>query len=233
MHNTFVRTLRAATLATMIAAASILMFSCYPNSPEDAEDFDVVATFYKEGTDFTAFSTFSGRTDTIPQIQIKGADNIQLAHQFDSDLLSLIYSNLEDRGYTFESNPSQNKPDMVVLTGAAATTEYDPYESSPWFDYWGSWISDSLGTDETITWGLDYSWYSGSVSYSYDVGALVIMIVDATNISSIEDADKLDVLWMGSFNGLLSGSNVSIDQRVDDSINQMFVQSPYLSKTGQ
>jgi hypothetical protein len=135
--------------------------------------------------------------------------------------LALINSSLEARGYTFEANPSQNKPDMVVLTGAAATTEYDPYASNPWFDYWGSWFADSLGTNTSVTWGLDYSWYTGSVVYSYDVGALVVLLVDARNLDNLDDKENLPVLWMGSFNGLLSGSSVSIQGRVTDAVNQM------------
>jgi len=233
MYKAVFRTLRGLTVAVMIVASSIVMFSCYPNSPESAEEFDVVATFFDQEANFSSFTTFSGRTDTIPQIVIPGAQNIDLAHEIDSDLLALINSSLEDRGYTFEPNPSQNKPDMVVLTGAAATTEYDPYASSPWFDYWGTWFADSLGTEVGITWGLDYSWYTGSVVYSYDVGALIVLLVDARNLDNIEDLDKLDVLWMGSFNGLLSGSSVSIQGRVTDAVTQMFEQSPYLTKTGQ
>jgi hypothetical protein len=233
MPNAFYRTLRGLTVVAMIAAAAVVMYSCYPNSPESAEEFDVVATFYDQEANFTVFTTFSGRTDTIPQIEIPGAQNIELSHEIDDELLALINSKLESRGYQFEPNPSQNKPDMAVVVGKAATTEYDPYASSPWFDFWGSWFADSLDVDVSVTWGLDYSWYTGSVVYSYDVGALVILLVDVRNVETIENNEDLDVLWMGTFNGLLSGSSVSIEGRVTEAINQMFEQSPYLSKTGQ
>jgi hypothetical protein len=233
MHKAVFRTLRGLTVAAMIVAASIVMFSCYPNSPESAEEFDVVATFFNQEANFSSFSTFASRTDSIIQIEIPGAQNIAISHDFDQELLKQINDSFAARGYTREADPSQNKPDMAVLVSAAATTEYDPYASSPWFDYWGSWFADSLGTDVGVTWGLDYSWYTGSVVYSYDVGALVVLLVDTRNLDNIEDADKLDVLWMGSFNGLLSGSSVAIEGRVADAITQMFEQSPYLTKTGQ
>jgi len=207
MHRAVSRTLRGLTVVAMITAASVVMFSCYPNSPESAEEFDVVATFYDQETDFAAFSSFASRTDSIIQIEIPGAQNIDLSHDFDADLLSQINDAFAKRGYTREPDPQTNKPDMAVLVSAAATTEYDPYGSSPWFSFWGSWFADSLGVDVDVTWGLDYSWYSGSVVYSYDVGALVILLLDIRNIDDTTQRADIPVLWMGTFNGLLSGSS--------------------------
>ena len=199
MHNALNRTLRGLVVVVIITAASIVMYSCYPNAPEDAEDFDVVATFYNETADFTAYSTFACRTDSIVQIQIPGADNIELSHQYDTTLLQQVIDNFTSRGYTRETNPQTNKPDMAVLVTAAATEEYDPYETDPWYDYWGKWFADSLNVN--ITWGLDYSWYSGSTVYSYDVGSLVIVLLDMTDVDNSTPKQDIPVLWMGSFNG--------------------------------
>jgi len=233
MHRAGIRTVRGLTVVALITAASIVMFSCYPNSPESAEEFDVVVTFYDQEANFSTFSTFASRTDSIIQIEIPGAQNIAISHDFDQKLLKQINDSFAARGYTREADPSQNGADMAVLVSAAATTEYDPYASSPWFDFWGTWFADSLGTDVNVTWGLDYSWYTGSVVYSYDVGALLVLLVDARNLDSIENRDDLNVLWMGTFNGLLSGSSTSIESRVSGAIDKMFEQSPYLTKTGQ
>jgi hypothetical protein len=233
MHDSLLRALRVLTVAVAIAAVSVVMFSCYPNSPESAEEFDVVATFYDQDADFSAFSTFYCRLDSIVQIMIPGGQNRELTHEYDAGLLGQIRDDLESRGYSRVADPQATPPDMAVLVSAAATTEYDPYASSPWFSYWGSWFADSLGVDVGVTWGLDYSWYSGSVVYSYDVGALVVLLVDTRNIDTIQNKDELNVLWMGSFNGLLSGSSVAIKARVSNAIDQMFEQSPYLTKTNQ
>ena len=233
MHNALYRTLRGLTVVAIITAASIVMYSCYPNAPEDAEDFDVVATFYDQDADFTAFSTFASRTDSIIQIEIPGEENLPISHDYDTELLQQVNNWFAKRGYTRESDPQTNKPDMAVLVSAAATTEYDPYSSDPWFDYWGSWFADSLSVDVDVTWGLDYSWYTGSVVYAYDVGALVVLLLDIRNVDETTDRADIPVLWMGSFNGLLSGSSTAIADRVSGGIDQMFEQSPYLSKTGQ
>ena len=233
MHNALYRTLRGLAVVAMITAASIVMYSCYPNSPESAEEFDVVATFFDQEANFAAFSNFASRTDSIIQIEIPGAQNIAISHDYDTELLQQINSAFTERGYTREPDPQTNKPDMAVLVSAAATTEYDPYASNPWFDFWGSWFADSLDVDVDVTWGLDYSWYTGSVVYSYDVGALVILLLDIRNVDDTTQRADIPVLWMGSFNGLLSGSSTSIANRVSGAIDQMFEQSQYLRKTSQ
>lgn len=233
MSKVMTRTLRVLTVAALISAVSIALFSCYPNSPESAEEFDVVATFFDQEADFTAFSTFYSRTDSIVQILVPGAENREITHDYDQELLKQISDAFVARGYSRVADPQATKPDMAVLVSAAATTEYDPYASSPWFNYWGTWFADSLDVDVSVTWGLDYSWYTGSVVYSYDVGALVVLLVDTSNIDTIENKDDLEVLWMGSFNALLSGSSTAIADRVSNAIDQMFEQSQYLSKTGQ
>jgi len=230
MPNTFLRTLRRVTVVAILVAALMAMFSCYPNGPQDAEEFDVVATFYDQDADFSVFSNFASRTDSIHQVDIGGAENLQLSHDHDAEILALINQKFTDRGYTRENDPATNRPDMAVLVAAAATTEYDPYASSPWFSYWGTWFSDSLEVDADVTWGLDYSWYSGSVVYSYDVGSLVIMLLDIRNIDDQTARADIPVLWMGTFNALLSGNEATIVGRVEKGIDQMFEQSQYLRK---
>ena len=233
MHKTLSRTLRGFTVVVLIAASTVVMYSCYPNAPESAEEFDVVATFYDQEANFSEFTTFYSRTDSIIQIQIPGAQNLEISHDFDQQLLKQISDSFQARGYSRVADPQATKPDMAVLVSAAATTEYDPYATNPWFDFWGGWFADSLGVNVDVTWGLDYSWYTGSVVYSYDVGALVVMLLDIRNIDDTTARADIPVLWMGSFNGLLSGSSVSIESRVSGAIDQMFEQSPYLIKTGQ
>jgi hypothetical protein len=233
MRKTLLRMLHGSFVVAVIVTAAVVMSSCYPNSPENTEEFDVVATFFNQDANFKEFSTFASRTDSIVQIQIKGRENVQLDHDNDDVILAHINDKLASRGYTREADPTANKPDMVVLVSSAATTQYDPYESDPWYSYWGSWFADSLGTNVDVSWGLDYQWYTGSVVYSYDVGSLMIMILDWRNVNGSGDENP-PVLWLGSLNGLLSGSNVStVNNRILPGIDQMFEQSPYLSKTGQ
>jgi hypothetical protein len=231
MNKTLFRTLRGFTLVAAIVAAAVVMVACYPNGPESSEDFDVVATFYKQGADFTTFETYACRLDSIVHIEIKGAENLKLTHDNDVEILAQINDLLAERGYTREADPAQNPPDVAVLVGAAATTEYDPYSTDPWFSYWGTWFADSLGTTVDVNWGLDFSWYSGSVVYSYDVGALFVVIVDIEDAGGSLDADS-DVLWMGSLNGIVSGNSLTGLNRVLKGIDQMFAQSPYLRRTG-
>ncbi|MCK5618995.1 MAG: DUF4136 domain-containing protein, partial [Candidatus Krumholzibacteria bacterium] len=104
----------------------------------------------------------------------------------------------------------------------------------PWFSYWGDWIAfDNPALDDlNVSWGLDFAWYSGSVVYSYDVGAFVVAIVDFKSIESGTEENKLNALWLATMNGVATGNNRTMAGRVLKGIDQMFAQSPYLSKTG-
>lgn len=232
MRKTQFEVLRVSALVATVAAAAMVIASCYPNSPESAEEFDVVATFYDQNADFTGFTTFAV-ADTIVQVMIEGSENLPVNRQYDDEIIQEVIDQMAARGYTEEADLDQNRPDVVLLIEVAATTEYNPYSSSPWYSYWSFWWEgqDSL-PDLDVTWGLDYSWYTGSVVYSYDVGALLITMLDLRNADA-QGRDDLDVLWLGSMNGILTGSNVAILQRVLNGIDQMFAQSSYISKTAQ
>jgi len=224
--------LRGSALILTIATAAFVISSCYPNSPENTEDLDVVATFYDQEADFTSLTTFS-MPDSVVQIKISGAENIDLSHDHDDDILAQVADNLTARGYQRENDPDQNKPDFVVLVNAAATTQYDPYASNPWYSYWSWWWEDADSLpDVDVSWGLDYSWYSGSVVYSYDVGSVLVTLLDVRDVDTV-DKDNLNVLWMGTMNGVVTGNDLSIVKRVLESIDQMFAQSTYLTRQGQ
>jgi hypothetical protein len=64
------------------------------------------------------------------------------------------------------------------------------------------------------------------------VGALLIRMLDTKNLDPQTD-DGARMLWLGTMDGILTGSSVAIEKRVLDGIIQMYEQSPYISKTGQ
>ena len=109
MHKAFTRTLRGFTVVVLIAASTVVMYSCYPNSPESAEEFDVVATFFDQDANFSEFTTFYSRTDSIIQIQIPGAQNLEISHDFDQQLLKQISDSFQARGYSRVADPQATK----------------------------------------------------------------------------------------------------------------------------
>ena len=56
------------------------------------------------------------------------------------------------------------------------------------------------------------------------------------NEIEIDDSDddgvgiKVPVVWTGAMNGILSGSDASLQGRITTQMNQIFEQSPYLAK---
>jgi hypothetical protein len=232
MNKSLCGIIRRSAFVAAAALAAIAMISCYPNSPTDAEEFDVVVTFYDEGADFTAISTF-GMPDSIATLEISGGENIEPSHDFDEDILDHIREKLTAAGYTYEPDPGTNAPDFVVLVGSAATTEYDPYADNPWFSYWSWWDGWDSFPNVQVSWGVDYSWYSGAVVYSYDVGSLIILLVNADDFDQTGDNRDIKPMWLGTMNGILSGADITMFNRVTAGIDKMFEQSPYLSKSGQ
>ena len=69
MSQSIRRIFRGSALVAVMALAGLAMISCYPNSPVDAEEFDVVVTFFDEGANFTSVLTF-GIVDSIATIDI-------------------------------------------------------------------------------------------------------------------------------------------------------------------
>jgi hypothetical protein len=222
----------ASALLVVAVSAVLALVSCYPNSPTDAEEFDVVVTFFDEGADFTAVTTF-GLPDSIATIEVGGGQQIEPTHDFDDEILDAIKDRLVARGYQYEPDPDQNAPDFVVLVGSAASTEYDLYGDQPWFSYWSWWLGWDSFPNVNVTWGVDYAWYSGSVVYSYDVGSLIILMVNADDFDQSGDNKDIEPMWVGTINGVLAGADVTVFNRVVAGIDKMFEQSPYLSRTGQ
>lgn len=62
----------------------------------------------------------------------------------------------------------------------------------------------------------------------------MIDMADLKNIqitASEEDSPKVDIIWTGAINGILSGTDSYISERITRQINQVFDQSPYLLKS--
>jgi hypothetical protein len=71
------------------------------------------------------------------------------------------------------------------------------------------------------------------MSYTYTTNALISDIVDLTPVASANDSKPLTIVWSAYIGGPAS-SSLSYDvQRMKESIDQAFVQSPYLKGSAQ
>jgi hypothetical protein len=225
----------AAAAAVLLTGALIAMAGCAPDSGYDnISDYDVVVTHYDPDADFNSFTTFAV-ADTLLELGDPDGEETDLP----AGLKSLIIDEVEDQmircGYTLESDPETNDPDLVLVAGVTQTswTGYTP--GYPWYppDYgWGPWYPwypwyGKSSENADWYWYPSYPWYpnNGYVT-SYSVGTLIMMMQDMTDID--QGTDSIPVVWLGSVNGLLGDNSNDVKNRLEYNINEALKQSPYL-----
>lgn len=205
------------------------MTSCYPDGPEYVHEKDIALTHRDENVDFADYKTFV-LPDSVVFIQPDG-DTARIDKEVSDSIISLVKQNFTARNYIFltEADAAGQEPDFVVTVSAFSTPVFN---YSTWSNYWG-WYPGWSWFGWGSPWGGYYPWfpwYGGSYSYyAYDNGTLSIDMLDAKNAN--EETKRIPVLWSGVNSGILAGSRNYIIQRLERSINQCFIQSPYLKTT--
>ncbi len=188
------------TIFLLIASLSMFITSCYPDDTLTVEDTDVVATFYKAGTDFSTKEKFA-MPDSVFHIKGDGEGSNELG-LLDKQIINRIKLNLTQMGYTEESDPTNAD---VLVTAAVTTTTWVTGGCYSWYYYW-----------------YPYYGYCYPVAYTYSTGSIIISMGEPNT------EEKTEVLWYAGINGLLEDSSTGIEGRIDDNIDQAFNQSDYL-----
>jgi Domain of unknown function (DUF4136) len=197
-----------------------LLSSCYkyPDTSQLSSNF-VVLTNYDNAANFKSYKTFI-LPPYVGLISSTSSDSI-LDPQYGDQILSAIQTNLTARGYT--EVPNNHTADLGVSAVALKeTTIVTGWYPGSWWGYPG--------------WGGCYWYYCGYypiyppyyTTYVYQTGSLIIELVDLKNLPPPSEGNKLDVLWTNWNGGALGSSSTNL-QNALQSINQAFVQSPYIS----
>lgn len=217
-----------------LAAGSVLLLaSCYPGDVANIQDLDTVVTVYNVDYDFAKNTTYAMPDFVVHVCEIEELDPpedcVELSHDFDDLMLSLVADNMAAMGYTripVDQISDSNRPDVVALVTAVGSVTWFYYQSYPWWPAWGGWPG----------WGCcgpGYGWwYPGYISVgSYRSGTISVKLVDPDEPlpPEAEGEDLIPVQWDGALNGLLGSSAGSTATRLTDGIDQMFEQSAYLS----
>ncbi|MGD9400638.1 MAG: DUF4136 domain-containing protein [bacterium] len=220
-HNGFskLKFLSAGAVASAGVVLLLLLCSCYPSSDfNSVADYDVVLTLYDEEQDFNEYVTYY-MEDTVYHYrdpEDTSDDNLSRAH--DALIIATIKSNMNDLGYQFKADADSADPsDLYIVVGASSSDWY-----SVWYPYYPSYPGWGW-------WGPGWWWgYPGppQVSYAYTTGTLSIDMWDAKNAD--EDYEIVPVPWAATVNGILNDKSAGVGNRIEDSVNQAFAQSPYL-----
>ena len=141
----------------------------------------------------------------MPDSVVQIGDGEEVSGEFDQQILDRIKQNLLTLGYIEEVDPQD--ADVHVVPFKTNTT----WVSGGCYWYW--------------SWWYPYPGYCYPVAYTYSTGSIVIAMTDPGN-TAVENA-----LWTAAINGLISGSGAAdISNRINNNIDQAFIQSPYLGE---
>ena len=202
----------------LISTLALLAFACQkvPYSQDSDGEYLVYTAPAKDVT-FSNFETF----DIADSVLVIGQKKESYYSQSDNALalIQAFRTNMEKLGYIYlPSNPAAELG--IQLTYVEKTDRYVQYYDDPywWLDYPGYWPAGY--------WGNWTGWYYPyPVVYSYTTNALITDMVDLT---AGEENGKLKIVWSCYIGGPASNSINYDVNRMKDSINQAFVQSPYL-----
>ncbi len=219
------------TLLTLIGISglfiSIFFTSCYPGDDISYSDLDLVSTAYDQNADFNTFKTYY-MPDSIIHLKdtLDSDNNVDLSREFDKFILDLVRENMGDYGYTLESDPENNHPDIFLTVSAMATKNYNVYYYYPY--YYGGWgWGWYYKNTDYYGWGWYYPpYWGGSYVTSYTDGTMIMNMHDVRDATP--ETDSIPTVWIGAMNGLLGSSTQTTKNRLDYNINQAFIQSPYL-----
>jgi len=222
---------RGSTLLAAIAVVGVFgaMAAC-------SDDDDVlipastVTTFADSSFDFTTLHTFA-MADTVAHLENVGVNPVPVTTAFDQTILSQVRTDLLARGYT-EVDARVTRPDFEVLTGVSASDNYNAFITANWFSFWGTspvwgWLPG--GVDPS--WTIIYPWFNPGNVVTFQRSTLIVTIVPTTNVvNPLLAAKELRAVWAGVATSLLSQANIT-QTNVQNAINIMFQQSPYLTNT--
>ena len=103
---------------------------------------------------------------------------------------------------------------------------YGKYEFFKYFGDFLGWEYYDLNIDED--WTYNYEGYGKPEYHGLRTGTLVVNMIDPAKAS--ENTKQIPTIWLGVINGLAGDTFASTRTRLIDTINQCFVQSPYLAK---
>ena len=199
--------IRAGLFSALIFSSLVLLQACFPNGPEDIEEFDIVGTFYDENVNFSSYKTYA-MPDSIAHIDNGGVQG-STSRDYDALVLSQVAANMNAVGYTRVDDPDQ--ADMII-TVAISKSGYDLGNNYDYGEYYGP--SYDYGSGE----------YAGGSEYDLETGTVIMNLSDHNQ----DGGSDTKAMWLGLINGIAEQSYTNTSRRLIELINRSFAQSPYL-----
>ncbi len=216
-------------------AGLLLLNSCYPEGPDEIDEYDIVETQYDKNYNFSQ-NMYYLMPDSITIVgESEGISN-ETEQEIDAAILSEIEEQMELSGYTRLSQSDTADADkmeqaVVLLVSRSTVDQYSYYYDYYYYGYrYWDWFYGIDFYYPGYYWRYHYPW-GYPVTYSHTVGTVIINMVDPNDPYSIDNANgevDYQVRWMAVFNGLAEGTLPNYLERIEEGIEQAFDQSPYL-----
>lgn len=222
-----------------LVGLSLVLLSCYrsPDATIYQSDLDVVSTSYNNEIDFKSFLTYHITDSFFVASNVDDIDEDAVNDpEFRFRIKSQIKANMDAFGYQFIDDPENVDPDDVDLI-INVTVLYINQKGVVYYPiYWsGGGYGGYYGYPYYWGWGGGWNYYWTWVPsyYNYDVGSLVVDILDFKNRDTVPitpDSSRInmEIAWSSGMTGI-PDSKVNYD-RLLPAIDQSFLQSPYLNR---
>ena len=199
---------------------AVLILSCViscrktPDTSQLTNKF-VVITNRDPNANFSSFKTYY-ISDTVAYISnTPGADSI-IVGAVAASLVNAVKTNMNARHYTPVARTAN--PDLgLKLTAIKQLNAGVVYPPGWWGGYWGY--------PGYCYWGCYPPYYPYPVAYAYNVGDVILEMIDVKNSGANHNLTRI---WIMEAGGVLSStSQTNVDLSVS-AINQAFTQSPYI-----
>ena len=196
-----------------VAAAFLTLVGCRkdPQNNLNDEEQRIYITNHDRSANFSAFQTYSIANQVVV---VDGSSSSQQSTAADQALIQALDRALQSRG--FQKVTSNTAADVGIQISRIVRTSTGFVTGPDYYSYW-----------DPFYWGYGGGWGSGwggggpgytVIPYEVREGMLAIDMIDLTNNSSPK------VLW----NALVRGPGLSSTATVDDIVNKLLAQSPYL-----
>lgn len=212
-------------MAAMLSACS-LEFDATPS------EMDLAITRVDDNQDFSAYHTFF-LPDTVIYVGVDDENSDDLDRTHNAQIISEVRQHFSDMGWIEITDTARLKTDADVVVLISALAVDANYYYANWWNYWNWWYKEWwFRGSPAYTWYPEYPGY-GYQSYDYSSGTVMIDMADLKDIQlpfNEGEQPKIDIIWTGAINGILKGTDYYISTRITKQLNQVFSQSPYLSK---
>lgn len=212
----------------VFAPLALMAFIACEKDPDldKVQDDYMVYTQYDKAANFSELKTFYAPDSILKIGNEKNATYI--TNTSAQTMIQAYVTNLENRG--FKRVAQKDSADFGLQVSYIENTQYV-------MDWWGGdypWVAYPYYWSPNY-WGPSYSdwYYPYPITYSFSTGTLMGEILELTpaDKQGTAGSSTLHVEWSSLISGFIYGSGNMDVNRVVASINQAFVQSPYLKTT--